>query len=70
MLSERHRIEDSPSVAVSAMHSPPSYEDISGVFASQSYNRSADNEDYFLGEVTDLFIAIFLELVKVLALLS
>lgn len=50
MSSKRQRSDASPSAAVTGMHSPPSYEEVD-VFASQIYDRSADDKDYFLGEV-------------------
>ncbi|KAF8405312.1 hypothetical protein HHK36_010216 [Tetracentron sinense] len=52
MVSERQRIEASPSPAVdNTMPPPPSYEEVNGVYASQTYDGSSDSMDYFLGEV-------------------
>ncbi|XP_058098705.1 SH3 domain-containing protein 2 isoform X2 [Magnolia sinica] len=52
MVSERQRIEASPSpVAESPVAPPPSYEEVNGVFASQTYDGSTDRMGYFLGEV-------------------
>lgn len=56
MSSERQRIE-APSSPLSStpevnMPPPPSYEEVSGVFASETFDVSAENVDYFLGEVT------------------
>ncbi|KAF8377883.1 hypothetical protein HHK36_031271 [Tetracentron sinense] len=51
MISERQRIEASPSPAVdNSMPPPPSYEDINGVFTSQTYDGFTDSMGYFLGE--------------------
>lgn len=58
MLQERQRIEASPTAAtVSPMSSsPPHHDENNGVFASQrNDNKSADNSDYFLGEVSVIF---------------
>ncbi|KAI3736937.1 hypothetical protein L2E82_26926 [Cichorium intybus] len=52
MLQERQRIEASPMAAVtSPMSSSPPHHEINGVFASERKDNSADNTDYFLGEV-------------------
>ncbi|RWR79162.1 SH3 domain-containing protein 2-like protein [Cinnamomum micranthum f. kanehirae] len=52
MVSERQRIEASPSPVVdSPTPPPPSYEEVNGVFASQTYDGSTDAMGYFLGEV-------------------
>lgn len=53
MMSERQRIEASPSPAANnSMPPPPSYDEVNGVFASQTYDGSTDGMGYFLGEVT------------------
>ncbi|KAF8410512.1 hypothetical protein HHK36_003042 [Tetracentron sinense] len=58
MVTERQRIEASPSPAVdNSMPPPPSYEEINGVFASQTYDGSTDSMGYFLGEVTHSYQA-------------
>lgn len=60
MLSERQRIEaPAAPAAENSMPPPPSYEEVSGVFASETYDGSTDNVNYFLGEVTILFADIF-----------
>ncbi|XP_034681807.1 SH3 domain-containing protein 2-like isoform X1 [Vitis riparia] len=52
MISERQRIEAPPSPPVeNNMPPPPSYEEVNGVFASQTHNGSSDGISYFLGEV-------------------
>ncbi|KAJ9704239.1 hypothetical protein PVL29_002685 [Vitis rotundifolia] len=52
MISERQRIEAPPSPPVeNNMPPPPSYEEVNGVFASQTHNGSSDSISYFLGEV-------------------
>lgn len=52
MLQERQRIEASPTAAaVSPMSSSPPHDEMNGVFASHRNDNSADNMDYFLGEV-------------------
>lgn len=52
LLSDRQRIEASSSVAAeTSVPPPPSYEEINGSFASQTYDETADTIDYFLGEV-------------------
>ncbi|KAK3424875.1 hypothetical protein EUGRSUZ_F01618 [Eucalyptus grandis] len=56
LLSERQRIEASPSVSVdTSVPPPPPYEEINGSFASQTYDETADTIDYFLGEVVHPF---------------
>lgn len=55
MMSERQRIEASPSPAINTMPPPPPYEEVNGLFASQTYNGSIDGMGYFLGEVTLTF---------------
>lgn len=52
MMSERQRIEASPSPAINNMPPPPPYEEVNGLFASQTYDGSTDGMGYFLGEVT------------------
>lgn len=51
MLSERQRTEGSPGPARNSMPPPPSYDEVSSVFASQTYDGSTDGMGYFLGEV-------------------
>ncbi|XP_059634319.1 SH3 domain-containing protein 2-like isoform X2 [Cornus florida] len=52
MLSERQQIDTSPSPAVdNTMPPPPSYDEVSCTFASQTYDGSTDSMGYFLGEV-------------------
>ncbi|KAF9620843.1 hypothetical protein IFM89_014780 [Coptis chinensis] len=52
MVSERQRIEASPSPVVdNPMPPPPSYEEVNGVFASSAYDGAIDGTGYFLGEV-------------------
>ncbi|EEF49486.1 SH3 domain-containing protein 2 [Ricinus communis] len=52
MISERQRIEAPPPPSVeNSMPPPPSYEEVNGVYASQSHNGSTDGMGYFLGEV-------------------
>ncbi|KAK8476530.1 hypothetical protein V6N13_085672 [Hibiscus sabdariffa] len=49
MISERQRIE-APNVADN-MPPPPPYEEVNGVYASQTQSESTDSMGYFLGEV-------------------
>ncbi|EXB53749.1 Rho guanine nucleotide exchange factor 6 [Morus notabilis] len=59
MLSERRRIEAPSTPATeNSMPPPPSYEEVSGLFASEIYDGSTDNVDYFLGEVVNSFKAV------------
>ncbi|XVE67047.1 hypothetical protein DITRI_Ditri08aG0128800 [Diplodiscus trichospermus] len=51
MISERQRIEAPPAPSVDSMPPPPSYEEVNGVYASQTHNGSTDSMGYFLGEV-------------------
>ncbi|PIA57120.1 hypothetical protein AQUCO_00600092v1 [Aquilegia coerulea] len=52
MVSERQRIEASPSPAVeNPVPPPPAYEEVNSVFAFSSYNGVTDGMGYFLGEV-------------------
>lgn len=52
MISERQRIEAPPSPPVeNNTPPPPSYEEVNGVFASQTHNGCSDGISYFLGEV-------------------
>ena len=52
MVSERQRIEASPSPVVEdPMPPPPSYEEVNGVYSSQTVDGSTDAMGYFLGEV-------------------
>ncbi|KAH7523551.1 hypothetical protein FEM48_Zijuj06G0024100 [Ziziphus jujuba var. spinosa] len=57
MLSERQKIESSPSPSA-CMPPPPSYDEVSGIFVSETYDGSTDNTDYFLGEVMYSFQAV------------
>ncbi|XP_043709933.1 SH3 domain-containing protein 2-like [Telopea speciosissima] len=58
MVSERQRIEASPNVAVdNSMPPPPSYEEVNGVLAAQTYDGSTDSMGYFLGEVVHSYQA-------------
>ena len=53
MISERQRIEAPPTPTVdNSMPPPPSYEEVNGVFASQTNNGPTDSMGYFLGEVS------------------
>ncbi|KAH9696491.1 SH3 domain-containing protein 2 [Citrus sinensis] len=54
MLSERQRIEAAPTAptpSVDTMPPPPAYEEVNGIYASQTHNGSTDAMGYFLGEV-------------------
>ncbi|KAF6168973.1 hypothetical protein GIB67_038470 [Kingdonia uniflora] len=52
MVSERQRIEASPSPVVdNTMPPPPSYEEVNGVFSPSTYEGVTDAMGYFLGEV-------------------
>ncbi|XVE93719.1 hypothetical protein REPUB_Repub01dG0218500 [Reevesia pubescens] len=51
MVSDRQRIEAPPAPSVESMPPPPSYEEVNGVYASQTNNGSTDCMGYFLGEV-------------------
>ncbi|XP_059431351.1 SH3 domain-containing protein 2 [Corylus avellana] len=52
MVSERQRIEAPPSPSMdNTMPPPPSYEEVNGIYASQTNNGSTDSMGYFLGEV-------------------
>lgn len=51
MLQERQRIEAPPTAAVVSPESPPPHDESNGVYASHSNGDSADNTDYYLGEV-------------------
>lgn len=56
ILPERQKIEASPSPAAdNSMPPPPSYDEVSGIFVSETYNGSTDSVDYFLGEVSVMF---------------
>ena len=66
MLSERQQIEaPSTPAAENSMPPPPSYEEVSGVFAPETYDGSTDGVDYFLGEVIVLFIYIWIVMVGI-----
>lgn len=55
MISERQRIEAPPAPSVeNNMPPPPPYEEVNGVYASQSHNGLTDGMGYFLGEVNNL----------------
>ncbi|OVA20400.1 Src homology-3 domain [Macleaya cordata] len=57
MVSERQRIEASPSPVVDhSMPPPPSYEEVNGVSAS-AYDGATDSMGYFLGEVVHSYQA-------------
>lgn len=59
MVSERQRIETSPSrMFTDSVPSPPSYEEASGIWSSQTMEGSTDSVGYFLGEVC-LFLSLF-----------
>ncbi|XP_062097168.1 SH3 domain-containing protein 2-like [Humulus lupulus] len=59
MSSDRQQIEaPSTPTAENSMPPPPSYEDVSGVFASETYDGSTEGADYFLGEVMHSFNAV------------
>ncbi|GAB2267660.1 SH3 domain-containing protein 2 [Dionaea muscipula] len=52
MISERQRIEAAPTpIFDNNMPPPPPYEEVNGVFASETQNGSTDSMGYFLGEV-------------------
>ena len=52
MVSERQRIEAPPSSTVdNSMPPPPPYEEVNGIYASESHNGMSDSMNYFLGEV-------------------
>lgn len=52
MLQERQRIEAPPTAAVVSPESSPPHDESNGVYASHSNGDSADNTDYYLGEVS------------------
>ncbi|KAK5843900.1 SH3 domain-containing protein 2-like [Gossypium arboreum] len=51
MISERQRLEAPPAPSVADMPSPPPFEEVNGVYTSQTHNESVDCMGYFLGEV-------------------
>ncbi|MBA0766442.1 hypothetical protein Gotri_015484 [Gossypium trilobum] len=51
MRSERQRIEAPPPPSMETIPPPPTYEEVNGVYASQTNNGSTDSMGYFLGEV-------------------
>ncbi|KAM1790413.1 hypothetical protein ACFX11_034673 [Malus domestica] len=59
MVTERQRIEapSSPTVE-NAMPPPPPYEEVNGIYASQTHNGSSDSMNYFLGEVMFTYQAV------------
>ncbi|XP_042378533.1 SH3 domain-containing protein 2-like [Zingiber officinale] len=58
MVSERQRIETSPSrMFTDSVPSPPSYEEASGIWSSQTMEGSTDSMGYFLGEVVHSYQA-------------
>ena len=59
MISERQRIEAPPTPSVDDMPPPPSYEEVNGVYASQTHNGSTDSMGYFLGEVSAEFYIVY-----------
>lgn len=62
MLSERQRIEAAPTAptpSVDTMPPPPAYEEVNGIYASQTHNGSTDAMGYFLGEVSFLIVHLF-----------
>ncbi|KAF4358309.1 hypothetical protein F8388_014579 [Cannabis sativa] len=59
MSSERQQIEaPSTPTAENSMPPPPSYEDVTGAFDSETYDESTEGADYFLGEVMHSFNAV------------
>lgn len=65
MLSERQRIEAAPmppTPSVDTMPPPPAYEEVNGIYASQTHNGSTDSMGYFLGEVSFLLSIFFLHI--------
>ncbi|KAF5202740.1 Sh3 domain-containing protein [Thalictrum thalictroides] len=59
MVSERQRIEASPTPPVDEqMPPPPSYEEVNGVFSSPSFDGATDTIGYFLGEVMFTYRAV------------
>lgn len=63
MVSQRQRIEASPSrMFTDSVPSPPSYEEASGIWSSQTMEGSTDSMGYFLGEVC-LFLSLFPSLI-------
>lgn len=53
MISERQRIEAPPSQSMeNHMPPPPAYEEVNGMYASQTHNGATDSMGYFLGEVS------------------
>ncbi|MQM19466.1 hypothetical protein Taro_052472 [Colocasia esculenta] len=58
MVSERQRIEASPSPAVdNHMPPPPPYEEVNGMPPSQTFDSSSDSSGYFLGEAMQSYQA-------------
>ncbi|XP_071723744.1 SH3 domain-containing protein 2-like isoform X2 [Rutidosis leptorrhynchoides] len=56
MTSERQQIEAPPTPSrESSMPSPPTYEEVNGVYTSPKSNGSTDNMGYFLGEVMNSY---------------
>lgn len=55
MISERQRIEAPPAptpTVDNTMPPPPAYEEVNGIYASQTNNGATDSMGYFLGEVS------------------
>nr|CAD1821420.1 unnamed protein product [Ananas comosus var. bracteatus] len=58
MVSERQRIEATPSPVIEdPVPPPPSYEDANGIYSSQTVNGSGDSVGYFLAEVVHAYQA-------------
>lgn len=63
MMSERQRIEASPSSAINnSMPPSPSYTEVNGGLHFQSYDGSIDGTTYFLAEVMVTFPLAFLKM--------
>ncbi|KAL6209546.1 hypothetical protein ACLB2K_020486 [Fragaria x ananassa] len=59
MVSERQRIEAPPSPTVdNSMPPPPPYEEVNGIYASESHNGMSDSMNYFLGEAMFTYQAV------------
>lgn len=63
MMSERQRIEASPSSATdNTMPPPPSYTDVNGGLHFKSYDGSIDGTTYYLAEVMIILPLAFLKM--------